>query len=51
MLQKVLSDLKRINRVDLNFSTNDPNNGGNTVTSRFFEIIRPDVTVINFTYE
>lgn len=48
---KVLSDLKEINSIDLNFSTNDPNNGGNTVTSRFFEIIRPDVTVINFTYE
>jgi len=48
---KVLSDLKEINSIDLNFSTNDPNNGGNIVTSRFFEIIRPDTIFINFTYE
>lgn len=50
-VMKVLSDLKELNSIDLNFSTNDPNNSGNIVTSRFFEIIRPDTTFINFTYE
>lgn len=50
-VNKVLSDLKEINSIDLNFDTNDPNNSGNVVTSRFFEIIRPDNITINFTYE
>lgn len=50
-LTKVLSDLKEIKRIDLTFTTNDINNSGNTVTTKFYEIIRPDVIDISFTYE
>jgi len=50
-IAKVISDIKEISRLDITFTTNDPNNGGNLVTTQFFEIIRPDVTTIGFTYE
>ena len=48
---KSLSDLKEINRFEITFVTNDPDNGGSNVTARFFEIIRPDVIDIAFSYE
>jgi hypothetical protein len=50
-ITKVLSDLKEITNIDITFTTDDPNNGGNIVLARFFEIIRPDVTTIGFTFE
>jgi hypothetical protein len=50
-ITKVLSDLKEITNIDITFTTDDPNNGGNIVLARFFEIIRPDVTAIGFTFE
>lgn len=50
-IAKALSDLREIIRMDIEFTTNDPNNGGHLVTCKFFEIIRPDVTTISFTYE
>jgi hypothetical protein len=49
-ITKTLSDLKEINAVDLTFITNDPNNGGNTVTTKYYQIIRPDTVTIAFTY-
>lgn len=48
---KSLSDLKEINRYEVTFVTDDDNNGGSIVTTRFFEIIRPDNIEIAFTYE
>lgn len=48
---KSLSDLKEINRFEITFVTNDSNNGGSTVTAKFYEIIRPDIIDIAFTYE
>lgn len=48
---KVLSDLKEIKRFDVSFTTNDISNGGNSVTTKFYEIIRPDLTDIVFTFE
>jgi len=48
---KSLSDLKEIQRYEVNFITNDADNGGNRVTAKFYEIIRPDTTDITFTYE
>jgi len=50
-ITKTLSDLKEITNIDITFTTDNPNNGGNIVNSRFFEIIRPDVTNITFTFE
>jgi hypothetical protein len=48
---KILSDLKEINRFEVSLVTTDPDNGGSAVTSKFFEIIRPDTVNITFTYE
>ena len=48
---KCLSDLSQIQSYEVTFVTNDSNNGGNIVTTKFYEIIRPDVTNIVFTYE
>jgi hypothetical protein len=50
-LIKALSDLKEVERYEVSFVTNDPDNGGSTVTTKFNEIIRPDVVNIVFTYE
>lgn len=50
-LIKSLSDLKEIDRYEVNFVTNDSSNGGNSVTTKFYEIIRPDSVEITFTYE
>ena len=50
-ITKTLSDLKEITNIDVTFTTDNPNNGGHLVNARFFEIIRPDVTNITFTFE
>lgn len=50
-LVKGLSDIKEVNRYEVTFLTNDIENGGQTVTTKFYEIIRPDVIDITFTYE
>lgn len=50
-LVKSLSDLKEIQRIEVSFTTNDSENGGNSVTTKFYEIIRPDTTSVSFTYE
>jgi hypothetical protein len=50
-LIKTLSDIKEINRYEITFTTDDPNNSGTSVTTKFYEIIRPDVIDITFTYE
>lgn len=50
-LIKSLSDLKEIDTIEVTFTTNDPNNSGNIVVTKFNEIIRPDVVDIAFTYE
>lgn len=48
---KALSDLKEVGRYEVSFVTNDTENGGNSVTTKFYEIIRPDTVDITFTYE
>lgn len=50
-LIKILSDLKEISRFEINFLTNDPENGGSIVTAKYNEIIRPDTVNLTFTYE
>jgi hypothetical protein len=47
---KELSGFKEIQLIDVSFTTNDPENSGNIVTTRFFEIIRPSDIVISFNY-
>lgn len=48
---KELSDIKEIKSVDVELTSDDPNNSGSLVTTKFYEIIRPSTTEINFVYE
>ena len=48
---KAMSDLSEINSYEITFTTNDPDNSGQTVTTNFYEIIRPDTVDMTFTYE
>jgi hypothetical protein len=48
---KILSDLSEVERYEVNFVTNNPQNGGSNVVTKFYEIVRPDVLDITFTYE
>lgn len=50
-LIKYLSEIKEISRFDINFTTDDENNGGNLVRTKFYEIIRTDTINITFSYE
>jgi hypothetical protein len=49
-LIKVLSDIKEIQSMEVNFVTDDPDNSGIVVVAKFFQIIRPGVLEINFIY-
>lgn len=48
---KELSDIKEVNGYDITFVTDDADNSGNIVSTKFFEIIRPDDIVISFVFE
>ena len=50
-LLKELSSIKEIASVDINFQTDVAANSGETVTTKFFEIIRPVSIEINFEFE
>lgn len=52
-LIKSISDLKEIKRIDVTFVTNDDNapDKDGIVIAKFYQIIRPDVIDIGFTYE
>lgn len=47
---KTLADINEILTTDINFTTDDPNNSGQTVTTKFYEIIRPDTIEVSFVY-
>jgi hypothetical protein len=49
-LIKELADVKEVSGFDMTFTTDDEDNSGNLVTTRFFEIIRPDEIDLAFTY-
>lgn len=50
-LIKQLADINEIKSTEVNFVTDNDDNSGSVVTARFFEIIRPGTTDINFIYE
>lgn len=50
-LVKFLSDIKELNQIDVTYTTNDPENSGTIVTTKFNEIIRPDTISIAFLFE
>lgn len=47
---KKLSDITQVDRYEISFTTDDPNNSGHIVTTKFNEIVRLDNTIIAFTY-
>lgn len=49
-LLKKISDITQVDRYDISFTTDDPNNSGSVVTTKFNEIIVLDNTNIAFTY-
>jgi len=48
---KALSNIQGPYRYDITFTTNDPGNSGRVVHAKYFEIIRPENTIIQFHYE
>jgi len=49
-LIKEISDIKEIKSIESTFVTSDPDNSGELVTTRFYEIIRPSDISISFLY-
>lgn len=50
-LLRELGAIKEAKTFEIDFQTNDDDNSGTVVSTKFFEIIRPDSLDINFTYE
>jgi hypothetical protein len=50
-LIKALSDIHEIRNIDIHFQTDNEDNSGEVVTTRFFEIVRPALIEISFVYE
>jgi len=50
-LIKVMSDLIEISSIEVHFQTDNEENSGEVVTTKFYEIIRPATIDINFVYE
>jgi len=50
-LVKALADINEFSAVEVNFTTVDPENSGSTVTTKFYEIIRPKTITLNFIFE
>ena len=46
-----LSDIKEIKSVDVDFETDDVNNSGDIIAVKFYEIIRPNATTVEFIFE
>lgn len=50
-LIKEISSVREFNEIDITFITDDEDNSGQMVISKFYEIIRPDDIQISFIYE
>lgn len=50
-LVKTLSEVREVSRYEVTFVTADDDNSGQTVTTKFYEIIRPDTIDVSFSYE
>ena len=50
-LLRELGEIKEVKTFEIDFQTDDADNSGTMVSTKFFEIIRPDTLDINFTYE
>ena len=49
-LMKELSDIKQVQSYTINYTTNDSTNSGTIVTAKFYEIIRADQILVQFSY-
>jgi hypothetical protein len=47
---KSLANVAEPYQYEITFITDDPNNGGKLVTTKFFQIIRPNILNVNYTY-
>lgn len=50
-LIKEIADIRELENITITFITDDEENSGEVVTTKFYEIIRPTSTEINFVYE
>ena len=50
-LIKDIADIKQINSYSVEFTTDDADNSGSLVTTKYYEIIRPDTITLTFTFE
>lgn len=50
-LIKQLSGISELNSIDITFTTNDPDNSGTIITSKYYEIIRPESIVVNYNFQ
>jgi hypothetical protein len=49
-LLKALANVAEPYQYEITFITDDQNNGGKLVTTKFFQIIRPNNLNVNYTY-
>lgn len=50
-LLQMLADIKEAKSIDISFTTNDPDQNGDIVSTRYYEIIRPDNLNVVLTFE
>ena len=50
-LIKSMSDILEISNLEVHFQTNNEDNSGEIVTTKYYEIIRPAIITISFVYE
>lgn len=49
-LVKELSQVRQVDSYEIEFTTDDEDNSGTTVTTKYYEIVRPDAITVTFTY-
>ena len=50
-LIKQLSGISELESIDITFVTNDPNNSGAIVTTKYYEIVRPNSITVNYNFQ
>lgn len=50
-LVKEISDIKEIRSIEINFQTEDEDNSGELVVTKYYQIIRPQTVEVSFVYE
>lgn len=50
-LIKSLADMNELSNITVNFQTDDEDNSGEVVTTKYYEVVRPSVVELSFIYE